>query len=132
MDCDCAYPVSDSYCIRCGKPLTDPLESEPVKVSSAIREALSDRVFDDYEMKRVIERTLRLINSNGSRLVKIRPGMFSDFDFVFVKEHRYFKQPMSALTNRTIMAEGFLRISKAITITKGFWMKLPFKNRSGK
>ncbi|MBE6490953.1 MAG: hypothetical protein E7Z83_08875 [Methanobrevibacter sp.] len=91
MDCDCAYPVSDSYCIRCGKPLTDPFESAPAKVASAVREALSDRVFDDFEMKRVIERTLRLINSNGSRLVKIRPGMFSDFDFVFVKEHRYFK-----------------------------------------
>ena len=89
MDCDCIYPVSDSHCIRCGKPLLYPFESSPAGVSSMVRKALLGRV-DDFEIERVIERTLRLIYSNGSLLVEIRKGMFSDFNFIFKKRHTYF------------------------------------------
>ena len=90
-DCDCIYPAGDSYCIRCGQPLLDPFESSPDNVESKVRKGLLGWVFDEGEIQTVVDRSLRLIKSNGSRLVEIRRGIYGNFDFVFVKEHRYFK-----------------------------------------
>ena len=91
MDCDCFYPVRDNYCIRCGNPLLDPYERSPDKVCELIRKGLLGWVFDEVEIQDVTDRSLRLMKSNGSRLVKINRGISGDFDFIFEKENKYIK-----------------------------------------
>lgn len=91
MDCDCFYPVRDNYCIRCRNPLLDPYERSPDKVSSLIRKALRGWILDELEIEMVIERSIRLMNSNGSRLVEINRGIYGNFDFIFEKENKYLK-----------------------------------------
>ena len=79
MDCDCVYPIDYKHCIKCGKPLTEELS-----------DILSNKIWDESEIARLVNRSLVLMKSNDCRLVEIRNSNYG-IDFIFEKEHKYFK-----------------------------------------
>lgn len=90
MDCDCMYTRDHDHCERCGKPLEDPFIRTPEDIAAQIPEILRRRLIDEATIERIVSRSLKLMKSNGSRLVSIERGFDFDIDFVFEKEHRYF------------------------------------------
>ena len=90
MDCDCVYPNDYRRCIRCGKPLTKPNHKSPEKIAEELSNVLENRIYDDFEIARLVGRSLVLMKSNDSRLVGIEDTSYG-IDFTFEKEHRYFR-----------------------------------------
>lgn len=90
MDCDCVYPIDYKHCIKCGKPLTKPAGKSPEKIAEELSDILSNKIWDESEIARLVNRSLVLMKSNDCRLVEIRNSNYG-IDFIFEKEHKYFK-----------------------------------------
>lgn len=91
LDCDFIYPANYNNCIRCGKELKKPYEKSPEKIAQEIPDAIRGIVFDEAKIQRIVDRSLVLMKSNGSRLVSIEDGRGFCTDFIFEKTHRYFR-----------------------------------------
>ena len=91
MDCECAYPADYECCTRCGKKLYDPFVKTPEQIAAEIPEIMASRVWNEEDIQRLVDRSIRLMKSNDCRLVKIDSRIASDIDFIFEKEHKYFK-----------------------------------------
>lgn len=91
MDCDCAYPTDYDCCIKCGKELVKPYEKSIEKIAEEIPNAIRGMVFNEDNIQRLVERSVKLMKSNNCRLVRIEDGMNWTTNFIFEKEHRYFK-----------------------------------------
>ena len=90
LDCDNLYPTDYDYCIECGKELTKPFIKTPEALAEEITDILRGRVVDEITISELATRSLILMKSNDSRIVKIDGG-FGPLDFIFEKEHKYFK-----------------------------------------
>ena len=90
LDCDCVYPSHYDYCIKCEKLLEKPYEKKPEEIAEEIRDAMITRVYHMYQIDELVERSLMLMKSNNCKLVEIRDTIYG-VDFIFEKEHRYFK-----------------------------------------
>ena len=91
MDCDCVYTVDYNCCIKCGKPLTKPSDGKsPEKIAEELSDILSEKIFDEFEITKLVNRAIVLMKSNDSRLVEITDSSYG-IDFTFEKEHKYFK-----------------------------------------
>lgn len=91
MDCDCVYPPDYKCCIECGKVLLRPYEKSIQQIGEEIPNALRGIVFDEDKIQRLVERSIKLMKSNDCRLVRIEEGINWTTDFIFEKEHKYFK-----------------------------------------
>jgi len=90
MDCDCVYPIDYKHCIKCGKPLTKPAGKSPEKIAEELSDILSNKIWDESEIARLVNRSLVLMKSNDCRLIEIKDSNYG-IDFIFEKEHKYFK-----------------------------------------
>ena len=71
MDCDCVYTTDYNCCIKCGKPLTEPAGKSPEKIAEELSDILGHRIYDEFEIARLVNRSLVLMKSNDCRLVEI-------------------------------------------------------------
>lgn len=91
MDCDCVYTIDYNCCIKCGKPLIKPGDGKsPEKIAEELSDILSNKIWDEFEITKLVNRSLVLMKSNDCRLVEIADSNYG-IDFTFEKEHKYFK-----------------------------------------
>ncbi len=91
MDCDCVYTIDYNCCIKCGKPLIKPGDGKsPEKIAEELKDILSNKIWDEFEISKLVNRSIVLMKSNDCRLVEIADSNYG-IDFTFEKEHKYFK-----------------------------------------
>ena len=89
-DCDCVYPTDYNCCIKCGNPLTEPASKSPDELAEELSNFLSNIIYDESEIDKLVYRSILLMESNDCRLVEIKDSNYG-IDFIFEKEHKYFK-----------------------------------------
>lgn len=90
MDCNRLYTVDYNYCIECGKPLIKPAGKSPEKIAEELSDILNNKILDESEIARLVNRSLVLMKSNDCKLVEIKDSNY-EINFIFEKEHKYFK-----------------------------------------
>ncbi len=90
MDCDCVYPPDYKHCIKCGKSMAETPRKSSEKIADELTDLLSNKIYDDFEIAKLVGRSQVLMKSNDCRLVGIADTTYG-IDFTFEKEHRYFK-----------------------------------------
>ena len=86
--CHNLYPPYYRECHNCGRSF----ESSPEDAfSQKLTEALQKIVYDKAAISQLVRRTKILMESNDSRLVKIEEPDLLSVNFIFEKEHEYFK-----------------------------------------
>lgn len=86
--CKNLYPNYYKQCTNCGKSFE---KSENEEMADKIREVLEPIVYDKAAINELAQRSIILMESNDSRLVGIEEIDFMNVDFIFEKEHEYFK-----------------------------------------
>ena len=98
-DCACAYPTDYTYCIKCGKELEKHRVKSPEEIAEEIPDALRGRVYEEDIIQRLVDRSIKLMKSNDCRLIGIKDGLDWNLDFIFEKEHKYFKTTYACAYN---------------------------------
>ena len=88
-DCDWLYPYDYTFCIKCGKPVSDIIGNSREKFTEKLNGILKNKIWNDFERTTIISRAWVLTESNGCRLVDVSPSSYG-LDFTFEKQHRYF------------------------------------------
>ena len=87
-NCQNIYPKNYKSCVNCQKSFE---KSGDEKTREKIAEALQPIVYDKSAIGELVSRSMILMDSNDSRLVKIEEIDFLNIHFIFEKEHEYFK-----------------------------------------
>ena len=87
-NCKNIYPGHYKHCVNCGKSLE---KSPNEQTRDKIAEVLQKIVYDKSAIGELVSRSMILMESNDSRLVKIEEIDFLNVHFIFEKEHEYFK-----------------------------------------
>lgn len=88
-DCDLIYPREHECCEKCGKPLGN--LKTPEDRGKDIYSQIKPLIFDENIIQKLVDASVRLMKSNDCQFVKIQRGWDFGIDFVFEKDHRYFR-----------------------------------------
>ena len=86
--CKNIYPKDYKQCSNCGKSFEKLPEDE---MADKLEEVLRPIIYDKAAINSLIIRSMILMESNDSKLVKIEEIDFMNVHFIFEKEHEYFK-----------------------------------------
>ena len=109
--CNNIYPKYYRHCVSCGKSLE---KSQKEEMADEIRKALQPIVYDKAAINELVQRSMILMDSNDSRLVRIEEIDLLHVNFIFEKEHEYFR---TIYTCQFLQEDHYLRIFDDFEIT---------------